>query len=65
MDNNNEEFIDPDDGIVSFEEFKGIAERHIEEGHAPYTDDQFLDIMTWAEETRFNETLLNLLIFPY
>jgi len=48
--------------FVTFEELKGIAERHIENGHDKYTDVEFEEIIKWVQDVRLNEILLNLVM---
>ena len=51
-----------DDGLIKFEELKGICERHIENGNDPYTEDEFRQIVQWAEETIMNNSILGLVL---
>jgi len=54
--------IDGEEAIIKYEEVEGICKRHIEEGHDPYTEDQFHKIYQWMEETRFNDVILQMVL---
>lgn len=53
---------DMDLGLVKFGELKGICERHIENGNKPYNEDEFNQIVNWFEETRMNQSMLNMVL---
>ena len=51
-----------DDGLLKFEEMRGICERHIANGHDPYNEEEFEKIVKWAEETIMNNSILGLVL---
>ena len=49
-------------GFFTSDEVDGIRNRHIEEGHKPYSDKEFGQIVRWMEEVSINQILLNMVL---
>lgn len=49
-------------GFFTVDEIADICNRHVEEGHEPYTKEEFDRITKWIEETSINQLLLKMVL---